>query len=38
MQWIQLLPKGGGLIQMDVNGLPPIPVFGSPTSGVVMRP
>jgi hypothetical protein len=25
MQWISLPPKGGGLIQMDISGHPPIP-------------
>jgi hypothetical protein len=25
MQWIPLLPKGGGLIQVDIGGHPPIP-------------
>jgi hypothetical protein len=25
MQWIPLLPKGGGLIQVDIGGHPPVP-------------
>jgi hypothetical protein len=25
MQWRTLLPKGGGLIQVDIGGHPPIP-------------
>jgi hypothetical protein len=25
MQWRTLIPKGGGLIHMDFDGLPPIP-------------
>jgi hypothetical protein len=25
MQWRPLLPKGGGLIQVDIGGHPPIP-------------
>ncbi|MDW3502781.1 hypothetical protein NQ272_26840, partial [Escherichia coli] len=29
MQWGPLLPKGGGMIQVDVGGHPPIP-FGPP--------
>jgi hypothetical protein len=26
MQWRPLLPKGGGLIQVDIGGHPPIPI------------
>ena len=26
MQWGPLLPKGGGMIQMDIGGHPPIPL------------
>ena len=29
MQWIPLLPKGGGLIQVDIGGHPPIPTGSS---------
>ena len=29
MQWRPLLPKGGGLIQMDIGGHPPIPTNSS---------
>jgi hypothetical protein len=29
MQWIPLLPKGGGLIQVDIGGHPPIPTSSS---------
>jgi hypothetical protein len=26
MQWRPLLPKGGGMIQVDIGGHPPIPL------------
>jgi hypothetical protein len=29
MQWRPLLPKGGGLIQVDIGGHPPIPAGSS---------
>jgi hypothetical protein len=29
MQWRPLLPKGGGLIQVDIGGHPPIPTGSS---------
>jgi hypothetical protein len=29
MQWRPLLPKGGGLIQVDIGGHPPIPLAQS---------
>jgi hypothetical protein len=40
MQWRPLLPKGGGLIHMDVGGLPPIPTgsFWQFSSLVVLFP
>ena len=28
-QWISLLPKGGGLIQVDIGGHPPVPTGSS---------
>ena len=31
MQWGTLLPNGGGMIQVDIGGHPPIP-FGPPPS------
>jgi hypothetical protein len=33
MQWIPLLPKEGGLIQVDIGGHPPIPTGSKQFSG-----
>jgi hypothetical protein len=30
MQWGPLLPKGGGMIQVDIGGHPPIPLIPPP--------
>jgi hypothetical protein len=30
MQWGPLLPKGGGMIQVDIGGHPPIPLGPPP--------
>jgi hypothetical protein len=30
MQWGPLLPKGGGMIQVDIGGHPPIPLGPTP--------
>jgi hypothetical protein len=30
MQWGPLLPKGGGMIQVDISGHPPIPLGPPP--------
>jgi len=30
MQWRPMLPKGGGMIQVDIGGHPPIPLGPSP--------
>ena len=30
MQWGPLLPKGGGMIQVDIGGHPPIPLEPPP--------
>jgi hypothetical protein len=32
MQWIPFLPKGGGMIQVDIGGHPPIPLAQRPIS------
>jgi hypothetical protein len=33
MQWRPLLPKEGGLIQVDISGHPPIPTGSKQSSG-----
>jgi hypothetical protein len=33
MQWIPLLPKEGGLIQVDIGGHPPFPTRSKQFSG-----
>jgi len=34
MQWGPLLPKGGGMIQVDIGGHPPIP-FAPPQLSIL---
>jgi hypothetical protein len=34
MQWIPLLPKEGGLIQMDIDGHPPFPTTSKQLSDI----
>jgi hypothetical protein len=33
MQWMSLLPKEGGLIQVDIGGHPPFPTHSKKFSG-----